>query len=188
MAMLSPTSEGALPMTHQRGFTLTELLTTTCIAAVLVTQALPAMQTLQNNSRRAATGNTLMASLSLARAEALRSGMDTVICPANASGTGCRNDGRWDHGWLAFTDRNRNGVVDGSDRVFLHEAATSGVTIISGSSRPRVRFAANGMNRGSNLTIRICIDGVVQSAVVLNNAGRGRIEQQRSALRSLRCD
>jgi type IV fimbrial biogenesis protein FimT len=174
-------------MTQQHGFSLTELLTATALAGLLLTQAVPAVRDLQHSSRRAVASNTLMAALSLARSEALRSRVDTVICPANAANNGCRSDGQWHSGWIAFTDHNRNNQIDGKDRIFLHESALDGVEIHSGSGRPRVRYAPNGMNRGSNLSIRVCIDGDVRSAVVLNSAGRTRLEQQASALRAMRC-
>ena len=174
-------------MTRHHGFSLTELLTTTALASLLLTQMVPAMRDLQHSSRRAAASNTLMAGLSLARSEALRSRVDTVICPVNAASDGCRSDGQWHHGWIAFTDHNRNTRIDGRDRTFLQESAMGGVELHSGSGRPRVRYAPNGMNRGSNLSIRVCIEGAVQSAVVLNNAGRTRLEQQASALRAMRC-
>ena len=171
----------------ERGLSLVELLFGLGLAGVLLGVAVPSLGELLARSERAAINNELMASLALARSEALRKNADTVICPALPGGTGCRSDGAWHEGWMSFVDADRNGRFDAGESLIQLRGPLDGIRLDSGRSRSKVRFARNGMNRGSNLSIRLCQSGSVSSAVVLNNAGRARLETQPGALKRLRC-
>lgn len=173
---------------NQQGLTLIELLTSLSLIVVLAAMAVPSFGELRQRSQRAAINNELIAVLSLARAEALRSRHHTVVCPASDDGSSCRSDGVWKRGWLAFIDGNDDGQPGGPrDRLIAEGSLPHGGILHSGSGRPRVRYAPNGLNRGSNLSIRVCLDGRVVSAVVVNNVGRPRIELKPSALARWSC-
>src|SRR5690606_24370806 len=61
------------PTRHaRRGFTLIELLVTLAVASMLVVVAVPNFQAFVNSSRLAGAANEMIASLQLARAEAIR--------------------------------------------------------------------------------------------------------------------
>lgn len=175
-------------MKAMKGLTLIELLMALAILGVLFGAVLPAFGNILDRSARAAINNELIASLSLARSEALRSRHPTVVCPALADASGCRSDGAWHHGWMVFVDANQDGALSpGRDRLLqVHEPLQS-ATLLSGRSRPRVRYAPNGLNTGSNLSIRLCQAGTVVSAVIVNNAGRPRLEQDARALARWSC-
>jgi len=166
---------------------LVELLVGLVVIVILMTAAAPSLVRLQERSRVAGATNDLLGSLALARSEAVRSGRYAVVCPANAQGTGCRKDGVWSGGWLVFLDLNGNNDVDANERIVTVRHAVGGLAMVSSSSRPRVRYAPSGSSRGGNLTIRICIDGSIQSAIVVNNAGRPRVERDGKALSRLVC-
>lgn len=175
-------------MKSMRGASLVELLTGTAVLAVLLASAAPTFRDLRERSARAAVNNELIASLSLARSEALRSRLPTVVCPALDDASGCRADGAWQHGWIAFVDANRDNQPGGpGDRLLEVHGPLPGATLVSGSTRPRVRYAPNGLNTGSNLSIRLCQSGKVVSAVVVNNVGRPRIELKERALAGWDC-
>lgn len=172
----------------QRGLTLIELLTSAGLTAVLLGLALPGFGELRERSQRAAINNELMATFSLARSEALRSRANTVVCPADAARSGCRADGIWQDGWLAFVDGDDDGQPNGPrDRLIAQGQLPSGTLLHSGTGRPRLRYAPNGLNRGSNLSVRVCLAGRVVSAIVVNNVGRSRVELDPAALSRWTC-
>ena len=73
------------------GFTLIELLVTISIMAILLTIALPSFQGSMRSNRVATTSNELLASLSLARSEAIRSTRGGGVC-ASADGATLRHE------------------------------------------------------------------------------------------------
>ncbi|MFK3649265.1 GspH/FimT family pseudopilin [Lysobacter enzymogenes] len=94
---------------HRRaGFTLIELLVTVGIAAVLLMLALPSFTAALRSNRVSSATNLTLASLNLARAEALRSKTSGRVCPAPASSSSktCGTD--WSKGLLVWTDENND--------------------------------------------------------------------------------
>ena len=160
------------------------------IAVLLLTllAGVPAFADLRDRNQRAAINNELVTTLAIARTEALISRQPTVVCPTTVDGKQCRMDGVWQHGWLAFVDGDDDGQPGGrDDRVLSYTEAMPDLTLISGTGRPRVRYAPNGMSTGSNLSIRLCQRGVPRSAVIVNNVGRPRVEIRPRALRTWSC-
>ena len=62
----------SMKINQSKGFTLMETLVTLVIASILVTAAVPAMQDFIVRNRMTAEVNTFMASLTLARSEAVK--------------------------------------------------------------------------------------------------------------------
>jgi type IV fimbrial biogenesis protein FimT len=93
------------------GFTLVELLLAIALMVVVLALAGPPFRELVLNNRRATQLNAMLSSLNLARAEAVKRGVRTVVCisddaanpDCDASPTG------WEQGWIAFVDGNRAG-------------------------------------------------------------------------------
>lgn len=102
-------------MTRRRsaGFTLIELLVTIAIGAILLALALPSFTDAIRSSRVTSAANEFIASVSLARSEAIRSGRPGYMC-ASINGTSC--GGEWNDGWLVWTDTNGNGAADDNER------------------------------------------------------------------------
>ena len=104
------------------GVTLVELLVTIAILAILVAIGFPSFQSSMRSNRVAATNNEIIASLSLARSEAVRSTRGGGIC-GSTDGTTC--SGRWTDGWLVWQDvdsaGNSYGEFDeGADVIVRH--------------------------------------------------------------------
>lgn len=87
------------------GFTLVELMVTIAIVAILLAVGLPSFQGSLRSNRVATTTNEMLASLSLARTEAIRSTQSSLVCARD--GAACGDD--WNQGWLVMTD------TDGDD-------------------------------------------------------------------------
>ena len=102
------------------GFTLVELVVTLTVLGILTGIAVPQFTEFLRNSRRAATINELVASLTLARSEAVRRGVQVVVCKA-VDDTACLSGAgdTWQAGWLVFvnTDADSPPVVDPDETV-----------------------------------------------------------------------
>lgn len=183
-----PTDLAPLPCRGQRGLTLIELLMVLALLGLLTGLALPAFSALRERSRLAAIQNELLASLALARSEAIRSRRPVLVCPGDGEATGCRDDGLWHAGWMSFVDEDGNHRYDpGGDRLLEVHGPVQGLQLVSTAGRPRVRYTADGLSTGSNLSLRVCRRGEAVSAVVLNNSGRARVERDPRDLARLDC-
>ncbi|WP_172437175.1 GspH/FimT family pseudopilin [Lysobacter enzymogenes] len=91
---------------RRAGFTLIELLVTIAVAAILLALALPSFTAALRSNRVSSATNLTLASLNLARAEALRSKTSARVCPAPVSGKACGGD--WSRGLLIWTDENND--------------------------------------------------------------------------------
>lgn len=109
----------------QGGFTLVELMVVVAVIAVLAVIAAPGMTALINNSRVAGQTEELVASMQLARAEAVRRNARVTICPST-NGTSCSPTTAW-ASWIVHGMDNtvsppvddviRNNVANGSVQV-----------------------------------------------------------------------
>ena len=91
---------------NKRGFTLTELMVTVAIAAILLTIAVPQFKRQIEQSQFTNTSNELLGAMNYARAEALRRSRPVTVAPLDSAS--------WNSGWQAFLDVNRNGALDGA--------------------------------------------------------------------------
>ena len=88
--------------TRQRGFTLGETLTTLAIAGIGLSLAAPGLQSVTRSNQQAVSVNELVATLHIARSEAVTRNAPVTIC---ASSAGLRCDGdTWEQGWIAFVE------------------------------------------------------------------------------------
>jgi len=170
------------------GFTLVELVMVLAILLILLSLALPSMAALSARSNLTATHNLLVSSFNTARHGAVTSGWPVVICPGDRH-AGCRSDGDWSQGWLVYVERGagRRPELD-SDVLHVGQALPGGIRGLSGRGRSRARFRPDGSAGGTNLTLRLCADGEVQSALILSNAGRIRTASAGERARLPACD
>lgn len=111
-----------------RGFSLIELMVTIAIVAILLAISLPSFQGSMRSNRVATGTNEFLASLSLARSEAVRSPAGAGIC-ASTDGAAC-NGGSWNDGWIVWNELGGNGSPGGADeRVVRHIEGIAGLDI-----------------------------------------------------------
>ena len=109
------------------GFTLLELMVIIAILAILITLALPSFQGTLRSNRVATASNELLASLSLARSEGIRSTRGGGVC-ASADGTTCGVD--WNAGWLVWTDEDADGALDVGEPVVRYSQGKPRLTVV----------------------------------------------------------
>ena len=134
---------------RQAGFTLIELMVTVAVLAILLSLGLPGFQGVLRSNRVATTNNELIASLSLARTEALRNGRGAGVCPSTA-GTAC--DGGWNDGWMVWSDADGNGSFESTETVLRFFAPKNNMEVTS-SAAGAVLFDARGRRRSAAQTI-----------------------------------
>lgn len=118
----------------QSGFTLIELLVVLAIAAIITTTAVPSFQAFIQNNRMSTTVHSFVASLNLARSEAVKRGERITMCKSNNSAT-CTNSGDWQQGWIVFVDANDNGQREtATEELVRARNSVSGETTIAGQS------------------------------------------------------
>jgi type IV fimbrial biogenesis protein FimT len=150
-------------MTHHRGFTLIELLVTLSIASILIAVAVPSFRELSIRNRLTTYTNDFVATVNVARSEAVRRGSTVTVCKSD---DGAKCGGAWSDGWIVFHDANGDGIFDeGNDTlVKTHEGLASSYTInASESFEENIIFGPDGSANASGL-FAVCHKGNLKGA------------------------
>jgi type IV fimbrial biogenesis protein FimT len=169
----------------QRGFTLVEALVVLALIAILLGFAAPNLASFQRGSQLRAAASSFLAALQVARAEAMKRGVDVYVTPAASN--------NWATGWVVFADADWDQTLDRSkDAVVLEVGAISARTAVAagltdasqfvdGAGR-YIRFNGGGFPQTkagapSSGAIEFGIAGTtdLRRRVVLNTVGRARV-------------
>ena len=171
-------------MPKAQGLTLTELLITLAVAAVVLAMATPSLRDLMLDNRVTAQANAFLTSLNLARSEAVKRGLRVVVCNST-DGARCAGAEDWNGGWIVFVDRNENGQVDPDPDPALDEPVLQVHGPLSGGLRlfgnapvaARVGYTPAGfaVQMGSLALCAPRREDDHGRAVIINNTGRARI-------------
>jgi len=150
-----------------------ELMVALAVAAIVAVFAVPGFQSVINGSRLAGATNELIASLQLARAEAIRRNGRAGVCMSTRTnaGTGATCASANVDGWITFVDANADGDFDsGTDTLLrtyllappLVHGLSPGIGTNTVMFRPDglARDEDGGSGPGTGLldgTIRLCI-------------------------------
>jgi type IV fimbrial biogenesis protein FimT len=166
-----------------RGLTLVELMITLVILGVAVTAATPPMQRMVHGNRLRTETSRLLDGINLARSEAVFRNTPVSLCPSAMATSGVADcAGDLAGGWIVFTNRNRDAVVDaGSDEVLAaFESIPPGysLTNLAGTraADDLITHLPDGSSR-RNLSLLVCPPDSRLTrpwAVVLNSVGRAR--------------
>ena len=89
-----------------RGFTLVELMLVIVVLAILLAWGIPSFTDYIARKRIDAAATQLVASVQLARSQAITTGKTVSLC-GSSNGTAC-NESDWGAGWLVYIGSNRN--------------------------------------------------------------------------------
>lgn len=159
----------------QAGFTLLELMLTITVAAVILGLAVPNMRQFLLNNRMTGAANDLLIAVHMARTEAIKRHVQTVMCfssSPNDAQPPC--DGNGTQGWVVFVDdidpavsesTDNNGEADAGEVVLLRHSALPGGMSVSSLPAGNMGYLAynpSGFSRqitavGTDLqSIRLC--------------------------------
>ncbi|MDQ7091096.1 MAG: GspH/FimT family pseudopilin [Methylococcales bacterium] len=165
----------------QQGFTLIELLITITIMSIVMSIGYPSFTGAVRNSRLTTNANQLIASLNLARSEAIKRNMMVYI---RRKGTTSKN---WSEGWDIFIDANNNQIFnEGVDTLLkTYPPLENNYTLMTGANfNDWTAYLPSGLNSSSgsflNDSFRLCAtagDTINSRRVVLNAVGRARISR-----------
>ena len=131
-------------MTRQHGFSLTELVMTMAIVAILLSIGVPSYRYITNSYRMSSEVNGLLGDLMLARAEAIKEGQPVTVC-ASTNGTTCSGSTSWQRGWIVWS--NPNNVAQppaGILRIQLKFTGTTPDTFVADNAVSAVTYNREG--------------------------------------------
>jgi type IV fimbrial biogenesis protein FimT len=163
----------------EAGFGLIELIIVTLIVAVLTGIAVPSVQRILAQNKRASAVNELVWILKSARSEAIKSGYRVIIC-ASADQKKC--SGNWHDGWMLFIDHDRTAKPASPAAIrhvrgpFPKEVSISG----NGKIKNNIAYQPNGhLGAVSGLLqngiFDISVTGIESSQIIISNSGRPRV-------------
>lgn len=156
---------------RNRGFTLIELMVTVAVLAILLTIALPSFKGVIQSNRVATSTNELIATLSLARSEAIRNSRGSGVC-ASSAGAAC--DGTWEQGLMVWGDTNGNGEFDAAEPVLRFLVVNPQMELSAQAGV--VAFDGRGRRRGSDFAIALqpkdCESLPYRRAIGINATGQ----------------
>jgi len=148
---------------HARGLTLTELMITLAVAGILMVIGVPSFRNASLGSRLSAAANDLLASVQLARSEAIKRNVAVTLC-ASANGATCAGSGGWEQGWI---------ILAAGTVIQVQQGLPSGYLLRQAGGTAPVSFKPIGMG-ASAATFKACRndpDGSQERVLTMTAAG-----------------
>ncbi|MDF0604810.1 GspH/FimT family pseudopilin [Neisseriaceae bacterium TC5R-5] len=97
-------------MKTSAGFTLVELIVTMAVAVIVLMIAVPSYRTVTESYQISSEINGLMGDVSYARSEAIRQGLNVLVC-SSSDGRTCSAASSWGNGWVVMVPTNGSCTV-----------------------------------------------------------------------------
>ncbi len=126
-----------------KGFTLIEVLVTTALIGVLMALAAPSFSDQIRRYRVDATREDLLASIQLARMEALRQGQLVVMTRRTDCQPTPTTDNDWSCGWRTFVDLDADNTIDTNEPITQSVEAPPGTRVVKNNVNPATRIVVS---------------------------------------------
>jgi type IV fimbrial biogenesis protein FimT len=150
------------------------------LTALLLSMAVPALNTFTTNARQTSAINDFVSSMHIARSTAVTTNFRVTVC-ASSNGNSCEAVD-WDQGWIVFTDRDSDQFVDGDEVIAAASDGIEGLSIQSGEFSQFLMYRPNGRVMNSSVTgnsgqFTVCDDRGADHAKVMifDLSGRPRL-------------
>jgi prepilin-type N-terminal cleavage/methylation domain-containing protein len=187
-----------------RGFTLIELMVVVGIAALITALALPSFTDFVQRFQIDRYAANLRGTINNARQQALRTGLDTVVCKRIPLQNACStvpNQG-YQNGWIVFHDQtaaftataaltDRNGIFDPTEMLIQATDGTTANFITqsfpnAAANNPPIAISGQGLSLANgNVCIMVCAANGCGARpnnryVIVSQSGHVRVETQAS--------
>jgi type IV fimbrial biogenesis protein FimT len=171
----------------QSGMTLLELIVVVAVSAILLGVGVPSFASLVQSGRVTSATNAMVASLHLARSEAIKRQARTVLCPS--AGAACAGTGDWHQGWVVFHDVTNNGLLDAGDPIISRQPAIGpGLTLTGNQNVSRyISYTPTGSAKLVSGawqfgTLTLCTNSGAAREIVISSTGRVRTAKLKGCL------
>jgi type IV fimbrial biogenesis protein FimT len=164
------------------GFTLTELLVTMGVAAIIAAAAAPNVRNFIRNSRLTNGVNDLLHSLQVARTEAIKRQLGNVVVCGSADPLAANPVCSYTtfSGWIVFADGNGNWQHDAAEQVIeRHAPVDASVSVVTDANANIVSYGPTGFaNPTDPIALRVPTNTLVMcdvrgvTAVGVNSTAR----------------
>ena len=188
-----------------RGFTMVELMVVVGIAALITALALPSFADFVQRFQIDRYAATLRGSINFARQQALRSGLQTVVCRRTPFANSCSTSGTtgFETGWIVFHDQvagfsaavatDQNGVFNTNETLIQATSGTTASFITQsypnlGANNPAFVISGQGMSLANgNVCVKICARATCTAHannryVIFVQSGHVRVETEAAFL------
>lgn len=160
------------------GFSLSEMLATVAIVAVVTAVGLPMLRGFIDDAAVSTAADQMLASLNYTRSEAVKRNTRVTMC-RSGNGASCAAEsavGDWRGGWIVFVDGGDAGTFDDGDEILRVQDALSGSGTLqaTGAVADYISYASNGQAR--------LADGGAQTGVLTACAASASAKRRRIAL------
>ena len=154
-------------MSHNKGFTLIELMVVIAIVAIMAGVMAPSFMQWRDRSKVKGDAGNLRAAFETAKLRAIKHNTNVVVTFPDTTS------------FQAFIDTNNNGAQDAGEETLFNRTLAPGVTITNNTFAGNdMAFNPRGMANGPNSTgtITMTSPGGERYSVVVSSFGRVRME------------
>ena len=165
------------------GYTLGELLVSISVIGILAGVAVPGMNNIILDNRRASVTNDMVYSMQAARSEAVTRNQRVAVC-ASRNGTSCASKYFWSEGWIVFNDLDQDFTPDGDEEILYRLRGNESIEVTpldfdnSFAYRPNGRFLTEDDDVSTG-QFSFCDSrgGERARVLIVNTSGRPRLSE-----------